>query len=158
MAVMVKGWPIKSTLQKAINYVADAYKTKDKILVSTHGTSIKYGERDFLEVWNTNTNRQKKVSARHFKQSFAPGEVSPEEAHEIALEFCERFLKGEYQYVVGTHVDTNCIHNHILFNNIRMTVKPITLQEIFLLLDKLAMTFVKNMNYLSLIGIRKKNF
>lgn len=121
MAVMVKGEPIKSTLQKAINYVADAYKTKDKILVSTHGTSIKYGERDFLEVWNTNTNRQKKVLARHFKQSFAPGEVSPEEAHEIALEFCERFLKGEYQYVVGTHVDTNCIHNHILFNNIRMT-------------------------------------
>lgn len=121
MAVMVKGEPIKSTLQKAINYVADAYKTKDKILVSTHGTSIKYGERDFLEVWSTNTNRQKKVLARHFKQSFAPGEVSPEEAHEIALEFCERFLKGEYQYVVGTHVDTNCIHNHILFNNIRMT-------------------------------------
>ena len=121
MAVIVKGKPIKSTLQKAINYVADAYKTENKILVSTHGTSIDYGERDFLEVWNTNTNQQKKVLARHLKQSFAPGEVSPEEAHEIALEFCERFLKGEYQYVVGTHVDTNCIHNHILFNNIRMT-------------------------------------
>ena len=121
MAVIVKGKPIKSTLQKAINYVADAYKTENSILVSAYGTSIDYGERDFLEIWNTNTNPQKKVLARHFKQSFAPGEVSPEEAHEIALEFCERFLKGEYQYVVGTHVDTNCIHNHILFNNIRMT-------------------------------------
>ena len=81
MAVIVKGKPIKSTLQKAINYVADAYKTENSILVSAYGTSIDYGERHFLEIWNTNTNPQKKVLARHFKQSFAPGEVSPDYLH-----------------------------------------------------------------------------
>jgi hypothetical protein len=38
-------------------------------------------------------------------QSFAPGEVTPEQAFEIGKQLAERVLKGEYQYVLATHVD-----------------------------------------------------
>lgn len=33
-------------------------------------------------------------------QSFAPGEVTPEQAMQIGEELCDRYLKGDYQYVM----------------------------------------------------------
>lgn len=48
--------------------------------------------------------------AKHMVQSFKPGEVSPEEAHRIGRELCDKFLKGNYQYVIATHVDREHIH------------------------------------------------
>jgi hypothetical protein len=50
------------------------------------------------------------------RQSFAPGEVTPEQAFQIGQELAEQFLKGKYQYVVATHIDKHCVHNHIIFN------------------------------------------
>ncbi len=61
-----------------------------------------------------------KALAQHMVQSFAPGEVSPEEAHRIGRELCDKFLKGNYQYVIATHVDRDHIHNHIIFNNVSL--------------------------------------
>jgi hypothetical protein len=58
------------------------------------------------------------VLARHLIQSFVPGEVSPEKAHEIGLALAKEVLNGEYEYVLATHVDRNHIHNHIIFNNV----------------------------------------
>ena len=56
----------------------------------------------------------------HLVQSFAAGEVSPELAHQIGLEFSERLLGGEFQAVVSTHLNTKCIHNHIVWNSVSM--------------------------------------
>ena len=49
-------------------------------------------------------------------QSFRPGEVTPEQAHEIGCEFVRRFLAGRYETVIGTHLDKAHPHNHIVFN------------------------------------------
>ena len=54
----------------------------------------------------------------HLVQSFAAGEVSPELAHQIGLEFADRLLGGEFQAVVSTHLNTKCIHNHIVWNSV----------------------------------------
>ena len=50
-------------------------------------------------------------------QSFAPGEVTPEQAMQIGEELCERYLKGDYQYVIAVHHDKSHLHCHIIFNN-----------------------------------------
>ena len=50
-------------------------------------------------------------------QSFAPGEVTPEQAMQIGEELCDRYLKGDYQYVLAVHSDRQHIHTHIIFNN-----------------------------------------
>ncbi|MDU6824362.1 MAG: relaxase/mobilization nuclease domain-containing protein, partial [Intestinibacter bartlettii] len=63
-------------------------------------------------------NSKAKVLARHLIQAFAPGETTPEEAHKIGIELCEKVLQGKYEYVITTHVDKEHIHNHILFNNV----------------------------------------
>ncbi len=45
------------------------------------------------------------VIAYQVRQSFKPGEVTPEEANRIGYEFAERFLKGKYAFIVATHTD-----------------------------------------------------
>lgn len=50
-------------------------------------------------------------------QSFAPDEVTPEQAMQIGEELCDRYLKGDYQYVIAVHNDKEHLHCHIIFNN-----------------------------------------
>lgn len=50
-------------------------------------------------------------------QSFAPGEVTPEQAMQIGEELCDRYLKGDYQYVIAVHHDKEHLHCHVIFNN-----------------------------------------
>lgn len=53
----------------------------------------------------------------HIIQSFKPGEVTAEEAHEIAIELARRSF-GDYEVVIGTHIDKDHIHSHIVVNSV----------------------------------------
>ncbi len=53
----------------------------------------------------------------HVVQSFLPGEIEPELAHRIGVEFVEKCFPG-YEAVVGTHLDKHHIHNHIVLNSV----------------------------------------
>jgi hypothetical protein len=57
------------------------------------------------------------VLAYHIRQSFKPGEVSPEEANEIGRQLALSFTKGKHSFVVATHIDREHVHNHIIFNS-----------------------------------------
>ena len=57
------------------------------------------------------------VIAYHIRQSFNPGEITPEEANLVGRELAERFLKGKHAYIICTHTDRRHIHNHIVFNS-----------------------------------------
>ena len=65
-------------------------------------------------------HKEKGVQGFHLVQSFAAGEISPELAHQIGLEFAGQLLGGEFQAVVSTHLNTKCIHNHIVWNSVSM--------------------------------------
>ena len=56
--------------------------------------------------------------AYHGFQSFATGEVTPEEAHSIGMETARRIWGGEYEIVVTTHLNTDNLHNHIIVNSV----------------------------------------
>ena len=56
--------------------------------------------------------------AYHGFQSFAPGEVTPEEAHSIGKETARRMWGAQYQVVVTTHLNTGKIHNHFVLNSV----------------------------------------
>ena len=62
--------------------------------------------------------RRTTILAQHLVQSFLPGEVTPEQAHLIGLELCEKLLSNSYQFVLATHTDHEHIHNHIIFNEV----------------------------------------
>ena len=54
----------------------------------------------------------------HLIHAFAPGEVTPEQAHKIGVEFAARLLGDRYEAVVSTHLDRDHLHCHILFNSV----------------------------------------
>ena len=60
------------------------------------------------------------VQGYHLVQSFAEGELTPELAHRIGLELAERLLHGQYPAVVATHLNTHCLHNHIVWDSVAM--------------------------------------
>lgn len=61
--------------------------------------------------------REKDVIAYQIRQSFKPGEVTPEEANQIGYETAMRWTKGKHAFIVATHVDKAHIHNHIVYNS-----------------------------------------
>lgn len=60
------------------------------------------------------------VEGYHLVQSFAEGEVTPELAHLIGQELADRLLKGQYEVVITTHLNTRHYHNHIVWNSVSM--------------------------------------
>ncbi len=57
--------------------------------------------------------------AYHGYQSFAPGEVTAEQAHEIGVELARQLWGERYQVIVATHLDTPThIHNHFVLNTV----------------------------------------
>ena len=111
--------PIKATLNLAIEYITDTKKTDEQILVSTNKCHPVSAHTQFLKR-REEQNIKGNVLARHLIQSFLPGETTPEMAHQIGLELCEKILKGEYEFILSTHIDKGHIHNHIIFNNVNM--------------------------------------
>lgn len=57
--------------------------------------------------------------AYHGYQSFAPGEATPELAHEIGVKLARRLWGDKYQVIVATHLDKeNHLHSHFVINSV----------------------------------------
>ncbi|MEA4971358.1 MAG: relaxase/mobilization nuclease domain-containing protein [Candidatus Pelethousia sp.] len=106
--------PVKSTVKKALDYIENPAKTDGKLLVSSFGCSFETADIEFhMELKQA---RQKGNNiAHHLIQSFAPGEATPEQAHEIGRQLANAVLGGKYEYVLSTHIDKGHVHNHIIF-------------------------------------------
>ena len=60
------------------------------------------------------------VIAYHLRQSFKPGEITPELANKIGYDLAMSLTKGKHAFIVCTHVDKHHIHSHIVFNSTTM--------------------------------------
>ncbi len=105
---------INATVGRAIEYICNPHKTDDNVLVTTFGCGRETAEYDFKFALGKTKSPDTNI-AYHLIQSFAPGEISGEEAHQIGKELADRFLQGKYSYVFATHIDREHIHNHIIF-------------------------------------------
>ena len=114
MAV-TKTHPIKSTLKAAIDYICNPEKTDGKLLVSSYGCAAETADIEFS--WTRRHAVDKGTNlGRHLFQAFQPGEVTPEQAHEIGMELAKEILGGKYEFVLTTHIDKDHVHNHLIFN------------------------------------------
>ena len=124
MAV-TKIWDVKSRLDHVIDYVTDPKKTENpdyengetKHFVTTLNCNVTFAKRQFQNV-KKRFGKTGGVLAYHAYQSFAPGEVSAKQAHRIGVELAEKLWSDRFQVIVSTHVNTDCIHNHLLFNSV----------------------------------------
>jgi len=99
---------IKATDWAAIRYITDGDKTVDGLYVQSYAcrTDSRSAAADFRAVRASGTGRTT-ILAHHIIQSFAPNEVTPEQALQIGEELCDKFLKGDYQYVLAVHSNSN---------------------------------------------------
>ena len=108
--------PRNSGLKQAISYVLNGDKTDGQVLTARLNCDP---GREYEQMLDTKEAVGKTGGRQcyHIIQSFKPGEITPELALEIAKEFANAYL-SEYQVVIGTHVDKDHIHSHILFNSV----------------------------------------
>ena len=109
---------IKATDGAALRYITNGDKTVNGLYVQSFACRADSigAAGDFRAVRAGGTGRTQ-ILAHHIVQSFAPDEVTPEQALQIGEELCDRFLQGNYQYVLAVHTDKSHTHCHIIFNN-----------------------------------------
>ena len=117
-----KGKTLAQCLTDRTDYGMNPDKTDGGELISSFAcepetvvSEFALSKREYREL--TGRVQESDIIAYQIRQSFKPGEVSPEEANRIGYEFAERFLKGNHAFIVCTHTDKSHIHNHIYWNS-----------------------------------------
>ena len=112
-----------SAVAAVLDYVQNPQKTDDGRLINSYSCDSRTAADEFLlskKEYDYKTGRSQgkhDVIAYHIRQSFKPGEVTPEEAGEIGRKLALSFTKGHHAFVVATHIDKAHVHNHIIFNS-----------------------------------------
>ncbi len=117
-----KGKSIASCLADRTDYAINPEKTNNGEYISSYECDPKTVQVEFLlskRIYSDITGREQAndVIAYQIRQSFKPGEVTPELANKIGYELGMRFTKGNHAFIVATHIDKSHIHNHIIYNS-----------------------------------------
>lgn len=112
------------SIKECTDYGKNPVKTEDGKYISAYECDPATVDAEFL-LWKSKykavTGREqradKDVLCYQIRQSFYPGEITPEEANRIGYELAMRWTKGKHQFIVTTHTDTAHIHNHIYYNS-----------------------------------------
>ena len=57
-------------------------------------------------------NGKEAVRIHHYIQSFKPGEVTPEVAHEIGVNWARKVFGDKFTVLISTHIDKGQVHTH----------------------------------------------
>lgn len=121
---VIKGQSVAHTVHERLSYAINPEKTNKGQLIKAYGCEPETAAGEMLlckkeyETYIGRSDEKKSdIVLYQIRQSFKPGEITPEKAQEIGYELAMSFTKGKYQIVVATHTDHAHIHNHIIFNS-----------------------------------------
>ena len=118
-----KGRTVGTAIEDIIDYVKNPEKTDLGKLITSWQCDSRTADAEFLlskQQYIKKTGRvrgEDDVIAYHLRQSFRPGEITPDEANRLGCELARRFTKGNHAFIVCTHIDKAHIHNHIIWNS-----------------------------------------
>lgn len=117
-----RGMTIAQCLTDRKDYAIDSDKTEDGRYISAYACDPHTADAEFLFSKRqyeqlTGRTQYSNVIAYQVRQSFKPGEITPEEANQVGYKFASRFLKGQHAFIVATHTDRAHIHNYIMWNS-----------------------------------------
>ena len=122
-----KGETIAQSLKDRFEYGQNPDKTQGGELISSYECDHQTADAEFLlskakykAVTGREQKRESDVLCYQIRQSFVPGEITPEEANRVGYETAMRWTKGKHAFFVATHTDTKHIHNHIYYNPIAL--------------------------------------
>ena len=116
---------VHARLDNRINYALNEAKTQRKengqVLQTAINCQLDSAYRNMMQTKRRWDKEKRPIQGYHIIHSFAPGEVTPEQAHQLSVELAERLLQGRFEAVVATHIDHQHIHAHIVFNSVSCT-------------------------------------
>ncbi len=121
-----KGRSVNSAISKIIDYMENSEKTDNGRLISCYECDSRIADAEFAyskKIYQTKSGRELRsndVIAYQIRQSFKPGEITPEEANRLGYELAMRFTKGRHAFIVCTHIDKAHCHSHIIFNSVNL--------------------------------------
>ena len=122
-----KGETVAQSLKDRFDYGQNPDKTQGGELISSYECDHQTADAEFLlskakyrAVTGREQKREADVLCYQIRQSFAPGEITPEEANRVGYETAMRWTKGKHAFFVATHTDKKHIHNHIYYNPITL--------------------------------------
>ena len=110
--------PEKTSLEAAIDYALDREKTEQTCFETAINCDRESVYADMMDTKRRWGKEGRKRKGYHIIQSFAPGEVTPDQAHAVGVEFARRLLGDRYEAVVSTHLNKAHLHSHIVFNSV----------------------------------------
>lgn len=135
-----------SAMKGVIDYCCQDKKVYDEISNQRLVSGINCdGENAFKEFMATKKSYGKTDGMNFYQyvQSFSPEEnITPQKAHEVALEFAEKAWTG-YEVLVATHCDAQHIHSHFVINSVsfengkKLRQNPNTLKSLRALSDEI---------------------
>ncbi len=135
-----------SAMKGGIDYCFQDKKVYDEISNQRLVSGINCdGENAFKEFMATKKSYGKTDGMNFYQyvQSFSPEEnITPQQAHEIAIEFAEKEWTG-YEVLVATHCDAQHIHSHFVINSVsfengkKLRQNPNTLKSLRALSDEI---------------------
>ena len=136
-------WKVEARLDKVIKYTTNEEKTTnvdfEKDLYKSLHNTIEYAKADFktekqfyvsgvnctpqnalqeMILTKKHFGKEKGILAFHGFQSFAEGEVTAEQAHQIGVKLAEELWGDKYEVLVSTHLNTKHYHNHFVLNSV----------------------------------------
>ena len=121
-----KGRSVAATLADSIGYADNPDKTNNFEFVKSYGCDYYTAANEFAltkEIYEQQTGRvgmKGDILAFHVRQSFKPGEITPEKALEVGCALTEKLTRKQHQYVVAVHTDKQHIHCHCIFSAVNM--------------------------------------
>ena len=121
-----KGRKAGQAIRQTIQYVINPRKTERGEWITSYACDHRTADVEFMlskreYIARTGRIRGKDdVIAYHLRQSFVPGEITPQEANRLGQELARRFTHGEHAFIVATHTDKKHIHNHIVFHSVNL--------------------------------------
>ena len=108
----------KTCLDKLVDYAADPEKTEMRLYESCINCKNVDNAYEVMVSTKRKWGKEDGVQGYHIIQSFKPGEVTPEQAHTIGMEFAQKLFGDRYEAVVATHLNKHHYHNHIAINSV----------------------------------------
>lgn len=124
-----KGRTFSTAIAHIIDYVKNPEKSDHGRLISSWQCDSRIADSQFFyfkQQYIRNTGKVRgtdDVIAYHLRQSFRPGEITPEEANRLGYELAKRFTKENHAFIVCTHIDKAHVHNHIIWSAVALDEK-----------------------------------
>lgn len=108
------------SLKDVLEYAKDEEKTEQQYFVTGINCNADKARDQFVAV-KQQYNKTDGIQAYHGYISFKDTDaLSPEQAHQIGIEFANRVWGERFQIVVTTHLNTKCLHCHYVINSVSL--------------------------------------